>query len=229
LTLNKGRGAFVDVGVNIGQTPIKVVSVAENGFSYVGFEPNPSAVFYVEKLIQMIDFKSASVIPVGLSLESKVLKMSLSDCVDSGATVVNGFRDADFHSSSIYVSVFRGDDVLNELGITAISIVKIDVEGSEIGVIKGLAGISSSAKPFVLCEILPPVDHFPDFVNQGRLSHVRRLESEIRSLGYEIFQITSDCMFIKVDDIHSTAHGVTPDYVFVPADRAHILSSAPVH
>jgi FkbM family methyltransferase len=227
LSANQHRGTFVDVGTNIGQTLIKVASIGGIDLSYIGFEPNPSAAFYMEKLIEINGFKNASVIPIGLSNECKVVTMSLSDQVDAGASVVQGFRDANFYSASKYVSVSRGDDVLETLGIKDISILKIDFEGAETEVIIGLAGTLRSSRPFVLCEILPIVEGFSDSVNHKRLSLARQVESEIRSLEYEIFQITSDCMFVKVDDIHTGVPGSTPDYVFVPAERAHILSSSP--
>ena len=44
-------GAFIDVGVNLGQTLLKVAAI-DPGRAYVGFEPNPACVDYVWKLIE---------------------------------------------------------------------------------------------------------------------------------------------------------------------------------
>src|SRR5882724_8814387 len=53
--LNRSEGCFVDVGVNIGQTLIKVKSIDRN-IDYLGFEPNPVCVFYAENLIGINKF-----------------------------------------------------------------------------------------------------------------------------------------------------------------------------
>ena len=44
-------GKFIDVGVNIGQTLLKLRCVS-NEYDYIGFEPNPQCVSYVNKLIK---------------------------------------------------------------------------------------------------------------------------------------------------------------------------------
>ncbi len=51
------HGTFIDVGVNIGQTLIKLRSVDKER-EYLGFEPNPLCVFYTEELIKKIIFKN---------------------------------------------------------------------------------------------------------------------------------------------------------------------------
>src|SRR5690348_5369770 len=43
-------GAFVDVGVNVGHTLVKV-KAADPGREYIGFEPNPQCLTYVQHLI----------------------------------------------------------------------------------------------------------------------------------------------------------------------------------
>lgn len=44
-------GTFIDVGVNIGQTLIKVKNSFNSSINYLGFEPNPNCVNYCYKLI----------------------------------------------------------------------------------------------------------------------------------------------------------------------------------
>lgn len=42
-------GTFLDIGVNLGLTLIKVKSVNADR-NYIGFKPNPACVFYIEEL-----------------------------------------------------------------------------------------------------------------------------------------------------------------------------------
>lgn len=58
--VNQNKGAFVDVGVNIGQTLIKVKTQYPN-LEYIGFEPNTACNFYTTLLIQKNNFKNCIV------------------------------------------------------------------------------------------------------------------------------------------------------------------------
>ena len=51
--LKKKNGAYLDIGVNIGQTLMKLKSVNPK-IEYIGFEPNATCVHYVNKLIDML-------------------------------------------------------------------------------------------------------------------------------------------------------------------------------
>ena len=51
------EGLFIDVGINIGQTLIYLRSV--NSFiEYMGFEPNPNCIFYLNYLIEENSFQN---------------------------------------------------------------------------------------------------------------------------------------------------------------------------
>ena len=45
-------GAFIDVGANVGQTLLDILSSHPTA-QYIGFEPNPSCVFYLQSLIKL--------------------------------------------------------------------------------------------------------------------------------------------------------------------------------
>src|SRR5687767_11314100 len=49
--LSVKTGGFIDIGVNVGQTLIKLKLVDAN-VSYIGFDPNPVCVFYTKTLIK---------------------------------------------------------------------------------------------------------------------------------------------------------------------------------
>ena len=87
------KGVFIDVGVNIGQTLLKLKAVNKN-MVYIGFEPNPSAVFYTNELIKANGFKNTSLIPIGLSNKTEVLTLNIynNSDVDSSASILAEFR-----------------------------------------------------------------------------------------------------------------------------------------
>src|SRR5919205_552723 len=61
-----GRPGLVDVGVNIGQTLLKLRSIARDA-PYVGFEPNPFCIQFVNELIALNGFDRCVLLPVALA------------------------------------------------------------------------------------------------------------------------------------------------------------------
>ena len=57
------NGHFVDVGVNIGQTLLKAHAVFGE-VNYIGFEPNPTCINYVQEMIRQNGFKQTELIPI---------------------------------------------------------------------------------------------------------------------------------------------------------------------
>ena len=63
--LPERRGLFLDVGANIGQTLLKLKSIAPDVL-YYGFEVNTACLFYLNELINANTFTGTLIIHVGL-------------------------------------------------------------------------------------------------------------------------------------------------------------------
>lgn len=87
------RNQFVDIGVNIGQTMIKLKSVSTD-IEYIGFEPNPKCVNYVYQLIKKNHFENITILPVGVSNQTVIgiLNFFYSSVTDSSASIIEEFR-----------------------------------------------------------------------------------------------------------------------------------------
>lgn len=57
------HGAFLDVGVNLGQTLMSFRSIDQER-QYIGFEPNPECVAVTNRIIEINKIKDAIVIPL---------------------------------------------------------------------------------------------------------------------------------------------------------------------
>ena len=55
-------GALIDVGVNVGQTLMKMLGIDRNR-EYVGFEPQIGCCFFVDQFLQLNNLKNAVVLP----------------------------------------------------------------------------------------------------------------------------------------------------------------------
>jgi FkbM family methyltransferase len=214
---------FVDVGVNLGQTLLKVKAVNRQ-INYIGFEPNPFCVNYVSHLIEANAFTNTDIWPVGLSGKTEMLNLNLfSDSnEDSAASVIDGFRIQSSVKKMIKVPVFEYAD-LNMDESTKFDVIKIDVEGAELEVLEGLSDKIRQDRPVILMEILPPYS----IENRIRIQRQEKITSILKELKYSILRIMKENeMFIglqPLDDfgIHSDMN--LCEYVLVSDDRKQEL------
>ena len=82
---------FVDVGVNIGQTLLRV-KTAYPEIEYLGFEPNSTCTSYSQQLIAINDFRNCIILNCALSSEVQNLKLLKTGSDDSSASVVSDLR-----------------------------------------------------------------------------------------------------------------------------------------
>ena len=213
---------LVDIGANIGQTLIKYMFVAGERGRYIGFEPNVKAVAYMEEMIQCNSLPKAQVVPVALGSEVKLasLQMSSPVSVDPGASMNEKFRDASFYGTKKIVPVFEGDAVLKALGVEErYFTVKIDTEGYEPDVVRGLQQTLQALRPYVIMEILPPA-HFSEAVNNFRIQQAAELKDTMAGLGYTFARIGADGELYVSEAKDRT---LTHDYLFIPTERVTAL------
>src|SRR5687767_9310175 len=79
-------GAFIDVGVNVGQTMLKTYAINKE-VNYIGFEPNPVCIHYLQQLIKVNKINNAKLIPVAVADTTGVIKLNFfhSEATDSTA------------------------------------------------------------------------------------------------------------------------------------------------
>lgn len=180
------NGQFVDVGVNLGQTLLKAYAVFDD-IDYIGFEPNPSCINYVQELIRLNDLKKTKLLPVAVGAKTEMLKLNFfaADKSDSSATLIENFKKNAIPDHSIFVPVFDFHTLTHFLPAKPFSILKIDVEGAEMEVLLGLHEWVTSYSPFILMEILPVYST----ENQSRLERQDKIEEMLKGWNYKIGRI----------------------------------------
>jgi FkbM family methyltransferase len=217
-------GAFADVGMNIGQALLKVYSV-DAGREYFGFEPNPICNYYCQRLIELNNLTNYHLFPVGLCDKADVLTLYMDMDIASGASVLKDFRiNMSRYKKQINVPVFKGDEIMGKLQ-KKIGILKADVEGAELEVIKGTLEIIKRDLPFLILEILPV--YKLDMNGQYRKKRQDELLSILLNLGYSIFRInTDDGSLIKLNDIEVHKQMRNTNYLFVHTSKTETLLQA---
>ena len=148
-------GTFVDVGANLGQCLLKVKTLDEKR-RYVGFEASLFCSYYISRLIDENRFTDCLIIPRGLSDEEKVSCFYFSDSADPQGTTIPDFWTGDAtRASSQTVFLDQGDAAFERLGRPSVGILKIDVEGAELDVLKGFRETLLRERPLIIAEVLP--------------------------------------------------------------------------
>jgi len=172
-------GVFVDVGANIGALAIPVAAQRPNA-RIICIEPDPQIVSVLERNI----------------IVNKRSNVSIARCV-AGATQREvffykapidkfgmGSLGPQFGASPVTLQQRRLDDVLDELAIDNVDVVKLDVEGAELSALQGLIQRLTSARPPVI--IFEFADWAEVRIGGQAAGDAQRL---LLSLGYRLFRL----------------------------------------
>jgi len=217
IVLKIENDGFIDIGVNVGQTLLKLRSVSEN-IDYIGFEPNPLCVYYTQNLINENNLTNCKLIPVGVSDTTAlgVLNFFSDSITDSSASIIANFRPSQNIVRSEYVPLFELDQIRSKINLNKFSILKIDVEGAELEVIKSFYSAIEEYKPIILIEILPAYNA----ENLSRIERQKEILQIVNNLDYSVFRVIKqkdifvDLLEVIDIEIHSDLNSC--EYVMVP-------------
>ena len=215
-------GAVIDVGANIGQTLNNILLIdAER--EYIGFEPQSYAAAIIEIFINENNLKGKTIFPIGLSdrfsfEEFYSFGSDLSKFYNAGATIDKKFID--FQQEKCYqrkVIFENGDKLLKNLKVKDISVIKIDVEGAEIKVLKGLKESINNKRPFIIFEMIPFSRR--SISEENFLYECNNLIENLKVNNMEIFSIRGSTerkisLFSRADDLD--LKNINRDYIAVP-------------
>ena len=166
-------GTLIDVGANVGSVTLLLADTIEHA---ILFEPNPVAAARARENLarNKLDFK---VYEVALSDSNGEIRFECNGGVDVGARVVG---NAPSHRRSTFVvPCITFDEFLRQHGDPefAVSLVKIDVEGHENSVLRGMRQF--------LAEKRPPLLMF-EYLQRTNLEETL---SFFESVGYQVFEL----------------------------------------
>ena len=220
---------FVDIGANTGQTMLEYFSFRRNG-TYYGFEPNPKAYALLQEL-NKLNTLGANLMPWACSDSNQPTKLYTLSELDSSATVDNLLR-ADQHRTPLFICEYEFDKSFDITSLPDNFIVKIDVEGAELGVFRGMQITLSTCRPLVICEVLHA--HRPQDINSNNL-HKAAVEEILCQFRYGIYACTLDrnnrlSALLRIeafprDIVYADSPG-SVDYVFCPVELQQQLDSA---
>ncbi len=158
---------MLDIGANVGFISLYASTLVGPNGRVFSFEANPETVPLLEENININSFNNIQVFPFGLGLETERLKI-FPETIDQnrGAASLDG--SVNQGGRYIEIDVKKLDDVKIELPI---SLLKIDVEGWELNVLKG-------AKQFL------QMQNFPSIIWECCLDRVNGVGSPVDIFNY---------------------------------------------
>lgn len=206
--LLKPGDTVVDVGANIGYYSLLFSQyVGDTGRIY-SFEPAPALVSELEKNVNLNNCRNVEISKAALSDHSGTANFYMGPIDNSG---LSSFREPRQSVSSFEVDLKPFDDFVKEK--KGITLVKIDVEGAELQVLRGMEKLLRDLRPNLLVEItdaflkelgdsanslqafLKTFDYMCYMIEDGRITYLEETPRELPKQWNALF--THNKMFGK--------------------------------
>ncbi len=196
----KPGDTFIDVGANIGNLTALGASLVGKDGEVHSFEPTP---LYFEKLRELVRKNPSYKIIINnyaLGEKTGVSKIDFSKPPHiGGSTLILDTLHEHILRETIEVPIKRLDDYIKKRNLEKISLIKIDAEGFEFPILRGLIGYfeSVSHKPAIICEITPAAYQFLGY-------DMKQLCSYMTKYGYKSYNIFNDSLKIDILNLPKT-------------------------
>lgn len=147
-SLCKGNFNVIDIGTNLGWVALNFARLSGTG-KVIGFEPDPFNYSVCKTNLELNKLPNLIVFPYGLGEISSQVNMELRTPENRGG---NRVAPAD-SSGSVQVHIKRLDDINEVTSLPAIHLMKLDVEGYELKVLRGAKSILERHKPILFIEV----------------------------------------------------------------------------
>jgi FkbM family methyltransferase len=145
----------LDVGANIGWYTLHLArQLAASGGRVIAFEPIPVTFHALKRNVSLNELGSVvTLMPVGLSDSSADLDFFVPDATGSVAASQRQLFEKEANAR-VPARVERLDDLVGDLGITRLDLIKCDVEGGELLMLRGGLETIRRFRPMLFLELL---------------------------------------------------------------------------
>ena len=140
----------LDVGANLGEYTVFMAKRLREG-KVLSFEPMALIRTQLQENVRLNDFKRVDIFDFGLSDKKQTLNLHEVDDGNEGlGTLFLGNKKS---KGSMEIALESLDEKWDSFGLNRLDFIKIDVEGSELFVLRGAARTIAKFRPLVLVEI----------------------------------------------------------------------------
>lgn len=178
---NLGEGdVFYDVGANIGFFSLIAARRAGPEGRVYAFEPVTANVKALQHTIRVNRLENVEVFAAAAGAETRRGRLLLADHI--GGAVLEGAGTPPDFRGRIDVAVVALDDAMTRHGLRPPSVVKIDVEGAELDVLRGMITMIKTNSPKIIYEI-------DDETEEGIQTKEENIQGFLKDYYYEIGEI----------------------------------------
>jgi FkbM family methyltransferase len=153
LKLLTSGSTFVDVGANVGDYSLLAARIVGHAGKVLCFEPEPRNRYWLQRAIDLNGYGNIEVYAVALSDRNGQVPLYLGE-IAGYHSLIPGLPER--QAGTISVTTRTLDSLLEELGRDRIDMMKIDVEGAELQVLRGArATLEKNPDIILLLELHP--------------------------------------------------------------------------
>ena len=147
---------FVDVGANWGYFTLLAAHLVGGHGRVLSLEPDPRMFRLLEQNVQMNHLTHAAALQIAAADETATLRMQGFDTEQGNWGLSRLTSEPTLASDAFEVSARPLDELLDEQGVDQVDLVKIDVEGAEDLVLRGMSrGLEEGRYRRILLEVHP--------------------------------------------------------------------------
>jgi FkbM family methyltransferase len=227
-------GHVIDVGANVGRFLLNLLHL-DRTVPYIGFEPLLPAAAYVRRLIVDNMLTNHSIVAVALSDCCGMATIRFGSETDVSATLSSDLRPPGMYPYEQRVATSTGDIQL--AGLSSIAFLKLDVEGTELFVLRGMASTIDLHRPPMLIEVMPYAylldgsydrSYFGDLapseakrVGEARREHSLAIEAFMRERDYRFYACSPDGRTSPVTTLdRGASRDRETDFLALPSEKA---------
>jgi len=142
------EGVFIDIGSNGGMYSIPMGKMLKDNGKVISIEPEKNNFSILQKNVSLNNLNNVITINKACFSIKSVLTLHLDGIGTGGHSLVK--KDVGERTSKIQADTL--DNIISELGLKRVDLIKIDVEGAEADVLKGAAKTLKKYKPKIVLE-----------------------------------------------------------------------------
>jgi FkbM family methyltransferase len=212
-------GVFIDVGANVGIHTLAIARHVSKGGAIVAFEPHPANHRLLKHNLEQNGLRH--VVAENLGLAEATATLTGTARADGGNWSLASRGDYRFE-----VRLVRLDDYLRDQPLPRLDLMKIDVEGAEVRVLRGARQTIARFRPLIVFEVCP------SWLAKMQSSAIE-LFAELVGQGYNIHALPGRKIVwdrrVKVGDLVGLGAGAFINLVAVPAATALAAVETPLH
>lgn len=143
---------FLDVGVHAGSWAIPASRALRAGHVY-GFEALPYYARVLKVTLRLLGRRNITVVPAAVSDRPGQVSVLWRDAAGHRLTGHTHITRGGENGDTVQVPALTIDDFCRERDIARVRLIKCDVEGAELMVLRGAAATIDRCRPLVFCEL----------------------------------------------------------------------------